>query len=207
MTEIRRVFTHVEDIFHEFGPPPAQPLRRGAAAAIIKNPFAGRFEADICAYMDELKPLGLELARRLLAALGVTPAAVQGYGKAAIVGASGELEHGALWHVPGGYAMREVLGWQGDTKPNPGPGQQGSALAIVPSTKKVGPPGAQIDVPLTHINASYVRSHLDAIEVRVPGAPAADELAFILAMSTGARVHERLGGLRVEQIDRWDGQR
>ena len=207
MTEIRRVFTHVEDIFHEFGPPPAQPLRRGAAAAIIKNPFAGRFEADISAYMDELKPLGLELARRLLAALGVTPAAVQGYGKAAIVGASGELEHGALWHVPGGYAMREILGWQGDTNPNPAPGQQGNALAIVPSTKKVGPPGAQIDVPLTHINASYVRSHLDAIEVRVPGAPAADELAFILAMSTGARVHERLGGLRVEQIDRWDGQR
>jgi hypothetical protein len=207
MTEIRRVFTHVEDIFHEFGPPPAQPLRRGAAVAVIKNPLAGRFEADISAYMDELKPLGLELARRLLAALGVASAAVQGYGKAAIVGASGELEHGALWHVPGGYAMREVLGWQGDTNPNPAPGQQGNALAIVPSTKKVGPPGAQIDVPLTHINASYVRSHLDAIEVRVPGAPAADELAFILAMSTGARVHERLGGLRVEQIDRWDGQR
>lgn len=207
MTEIRRVFTHVEDIFHEFGPPPAQPLRRGAAVAVIRNPFAGRFEADLAAYMDELKPLGLELARRLLAALRVTPAAVQGYGKAAIVGASGELEHGALWHAPGGYAMREVLGWQGDTKPNSAPGQQGNALAIVPSTKKVGPPGAQIDVPLTHINASYVRSHLDAIEVRVPGAPAADELAFILAMSTGARVHERLGGLRVEQIDRWDGQR
>ena len=207
MTQIRRVFTHVEDIFHEFGPPPAQPLRRGAAVAVIRNPFAGRFEADLAAYMDELKPLGLELARRLLAALRVTPAAVQGYGKAAVVGASGELEHGALWHAPGGYAMREVLGWHGDTKPNSAPGQQGNALAIVPSTKKVGPPGAQIDVPLTHINASYVRSHLDAIEVRVPGAPAADELAFILAMSTGARVHERLGGLRIEQIDRWDGQR
>ena len=207
MTEIQRVCTHVEDIFHEFGPPPAQPLRRGAAVAVIRNPFAGRFEADISGSMDELKPLGLELARRLLAALRVTPAAIQGYGKAAIVGASGELEHGALWHVPGGYAMREVLGWQGDTKPNTAPGQHGNALAIVPSTKKVGPPGAQIDVPLTHINASYVRSHLDAIEVRVPGAPAADELAFILAMSTGARVHERLGGLRVEQIDRWDGQR
>src|ERR1700680_2834296 len=207
MTEIRRVFTHVEGIFHEFGPPPAQPLRRGAAIAVIQNPFAGRFEADLSAYMDELKPLGLELARRLLAALRVPPAAVQGYGKAAIVGASGELEHGALWHVPGGYAMREVLGWQGDTKANPAQDQHGNALAIVPSTKKVGPPGAQIDVPLTHINASYVRSHLDAIGVRVPGAPAADELAFILAMSTGARIHERLGGLRVEQIDCWDGQR
>ena len=207
MTEVRRMFTHVEGIFHEFGPPRAQPLLRGAAVAVIQNPFAGRFEANLSAYMDELKPLGLELARRLLVALGVTPAAIQGYGKAAIVGASGELEHGALWHAPGGYAMREVLGWQGDPKPNAAPGQQGNALAIVPSTKKVGPPGAQIDVPLTHINASYVRSHLDAIEVRVPGAPAADELAFILAMSTGARVHERLGGLRVEQIDRWDGQR
>ena len=207
MTEIRRVFTHVEEIFHEFGPPPAQPLRRGAAVAVIRNPFAGRFEANLAAYMDELKPLGLELARQLLAALRITPAEVQGYGKAAIVGAAGELEHGALWHVPGGYAMREVLGWQGDAQPKPASGQQGNALAIVPSTKKVGPPGAQIDVPLTHINASYVRSHLDAIEVRVPGAPAADELAFILAMSTGARIHARLGGLRVEQIDRWDGQR
>jgi Amino acid synthesis len=205
MTEIRRVLTHVEDIFHEFGPPPAQPLRRGAAIAVIGNPFAGRFEANISPFMDELKPVGLELARRLLAALGVAAAAVQGYGKAAIVGAAGELEHGALWHVPGGYAMREVLGWQGDSQP--ASGQQGNALAIVPSTKKVGPPGVPIDVPLTHINASYVRSHLDAIEVRVPGAPAADELAFILAMSTGARVHERLGGLRVEQIQRWDGQR
>jgi hypothetical protein len=182
-------------------------LRRGAAIAVIRNPFAGRFEANISSDMDELKPLGLELAHRLLAALRVTPAAIQGYGKAAIVGAAGELEHGALWHVPGGYAMREVLGWQGDTPPSPASGQQGNALAIVPSTKKVGPPGAPIDVPLTHINASYVRSHLDAIEVRVPGAPAADELAFILAMSTGPRIHQRLGGLRVEQIDRWDGQR
>jgi Amino acid synthesis len=207
MTGIRRVFTHVEDIFHEFGPPPPKPLRRGVAVAVIKNPFASRFEPDVSTFMDALKPLGLELARRLLAALRVAPPAVQGYGKAAIVGASGELEHGALWHVPGGYAMREILGWQGDANPHPGPGQHGNALAIVPSTKKVGPPGAQIDVPLTHINASYVRSHLDAIEVRVPGAPAADELAFILAMSTGGRIHERLGGLRVEQIDCWDGQR
>ncbi len=207
MTEIRRVFTHVEDIFHEFGPPPPKPLRRGVAVAVIKNPFAARFEPDISTFMDALKPLGLDLARRLLAALGVSAPAVQGYGKAAIVGASGELEHGALWHVPGGYAMREVLGWQGDAKSHSGPGQHGNALAIVPSTKKVGPPGAQIDVPLTHINASYVRSHLDAIEVRLPGAPAADELAFILAMSTGSRIHERLGGLRVEQIDCWDGQR
>ncbi len=83
----------------------------------------------------------------------------------------------------------------------------GNARAIVPSTKKVAPPGAAVDVPLTHINASYVRDHLDAIEVRVPGAPAADELVLILAMSTGPRIHARLGGLRVDQIERWDGQR
>jgi hypothetical protein len=182
-------------------------LRRAAGVAIISNPFAGRFEPDIAPFMDELKPLGLELARRLLATLGISGREVQGYGKGAIVGASGELEHGALWHVPGGYGMRELLGWKDGAAGNPVGSQRGNALAIVSSTKKVGAPGTQIDIPLTHLNASYVRSHLDAIEVRVPGAPRADELAFILAMSAGPRVHARLGGLRVEDIERWDGQR
>jgi hypothetical protein len=220
MIEIRRLFTHVEDIVHDFGPPPRKPLRRGAAVAILRNPFAGRFEPDLLPFMEELKVVGLELAQRLLAALGVDADAIEGYGKAAIVGAAGELEHGALWHVPGGYAMREMLGWQAERTASGGTqgggrtqsggrnaGRPGNALAIVPSTKKVGPPGATIDVPLTHINASYVRSHLDAIELRVPGAPRADEVAYILAMSTGPRIHARLGGLTVEQIERWDGQR
>jgi len=207
MIELRRVLTHVESVFHEFGPSPAKPLRRAAVIAIITNPFAGRFEPQIAPFMDDLKPLGLELAKRLVAALEVTVAEVQGYGKAAIVGAGGESEHGALWHVPGGYGMREVLGWHAGQQANSGQGQRGNGLAIVPSTNKVGAPGAQIDVPLTHINASYVRSHLDAMEVRVPGAPCADEIAFILAMSAGPRIHERLGGLRAEQISRWDGQR
>jgi hypothetical protein len=209
MIEVRRVFTHVEDIFHEFGPPPATPLRRGAAAAVITNRFAGRYVEDIAPFMEELKPLGLQLARRLLAALERAPQAITGYGKAAIVGAAGELEHGALWHAPGGYGMRELLGWKeagADAVVEAGV-QPGNALAIVSSTKKVGGPGTAIDVPLTHLNASYVRSHLDAIEVRVPGAPAADEVVYILAMSCGPRVHERLGGLRVEQIERWDGQK
>ncbi len=217
--ELRRVMTHVEDVFHEFGPAPPVPLRRGAAMAVIRNPFAGRFESDIAPFMDELKPLGLELAQRLLAALAATPGQIMGYGKAAIVGAAGELEHGALWHVPGGYGMREALGWQDAAASGAEPGgagatggagangQPGNALAIVPSTKKVGAPGATIDVPITHVNASYVRSHLDAIEVRVPGAPAADEVVYILVMSLGTRIHARLGGLRVEQIERWDGQR
>lgn len=209
MIEIRRIFSHVEEIFHEFGPLPATPLRRGAAAAVIKNAFAGRYVENIAPFMEELKPLGLELAQCLLAALKRPPIAIQGYGKAAIVGAAGELEHGALWHAPGGYGMREILGWkEGDGAAHAAAhAQTGNALAIVSSTKKVGGPGTAIDVPLTHLNASYVRSHLDAIEVRVPGAPAADEVVYILAMSCGPRVHERLGGLRVEQIERWDGQK
>ena len=216
MIEIRRVFTQVEDIFHEFGPPPAQPLRRGAIVAVLRNPFAGRYEPDILPMMDALSPVGVDMARELLRAMDVPVERIEGYGKGAIVGAAGELEHGALWHVPGGYAMRELLGWKGGAAAyragqgaqHPGAsGQPGNALAIVPSTKKVGPPGAALDVPLTHINASYVRSHFDAMEVRVPGAPLADEIALVLAMSCGARVHARVGGLKASEIAKWDGQR
>src|SRR5690606_39137114 len=125
----------VEEIFHEGGPPAQLPLKRGAAAAVIANPFAGRYVEEIAGFMEDLKPLGLELARRLVDSLGGDPRAVEGYGKGAIVGAAGELEHGALWHVPGGYAMREFLG---------------GAKAIVPSAKKVGGLGARLDVPITH---------------------------------------------------------
>ncbi len=203
MIELRRFVTHVEEIFHEFGPPPPRPLRRGAAMAVIRNPFAGRYVPDIAPFMEELKPLGLDLARRLLGALGRTAHEVTGYGKAAVVGAAGELEHGALWHVPGGYGMREALGWREAAAGT----EAGNALAIVPSTKKVGGPGTAIDVPLTHLNASYVRSHLDAMEVRVSGAPAADEVVYIQVMSLGPRIHERLGGLRAHEITRWDGQK
>jgi hypothetical protein len=220
MIELRRTFLHLEEVFHEFGPASGSPLRRGGVVAVIRNPFAGRYVQAIAPYMEELKPLGLSLARRLISALSGAPGGIQGYGKAAIVGAGGELEHGALWHVPGGYGMREALGWKDEAGAGGGSGgsdgdrsggssgaQTGNALAIVPSTKKVGAPGATIDVPLTHLNASHVRSHLDAIEIRVPGAPAADEIAYILVMSCGPRIHERLGGLRVDQITRWDGQK
>lgn len=213
MIEIRRIFTQVEQIHHEFGPVAATPLLRGAIAVVLTNPFAGRYVPDILPMMDALQPVGIDMAQRLRSAMNVPVERIEGYGKGAIVGAAGEIEHGALWHVPGGYAMRELLGWRGDAKAYAKgqgelkTGQPGNALAIVPSTKKVAGPGAALDVPLTHINASYVRSHFDAIEVRVPGAPKSDEIVFILAMSTGPRVHARVGGLAASAISLWDGLR
>jgi hypothetical protein len=210
MIQIRRILTQVEDIFHEGGTPAAEPLRRGAIGAVMHNPYAGRYVEDILPLMDALAPLGLKLAHQLLAAMQVGPERIQGYGKGAIVGEAGELEHGALWHVPGGYAMRELLGWKGDAaayKAGQGSGQSGNALAIVPSTKKVGGPGATLDIPLTHINASYVRSHFDALEFRVPDAPRSHEMLVVLAMSTGSRIHARVGGLKAADIAKWDGQR
>lgn len=189
---VRKYAVVVEEIFHEGGPVAATPLRRGAALAVIANPFAGRYVADIEGFMDDLKPLGLTLAQRLLDALGGDPKAIQGYGKGAIVGAAGELEHGALWHVPGGYAMREILG---------------DAKAIVPSTKKVGGPGTRLDIPVTHVNASYVRSHFDAFEVGIADAPKADEMLLALVMTTGSRIHARVGGLKAGEIKGEDGLR
>jgi hypothetical protein len=213
MIEIRRVLTHVEDIHHEFGPRPDAALRRGAIAIVVTNPYAGRYEPEILPMMDALTPVGIDMAHRLRDAMDVPIDRIESYGKGAIIGSAGELEHGALWHVPGGYAMRELLGWKGDRAAYAGgradvpTGQPGNALAIVPATKKVGGPGTRLDVPLTHINASYVRSHFDAIEVGVPGAPAADELVFVLAMATGARIHQRVGGLKAADIAQWNGLR
>lgn len=189
---LRKVMTLVEDIHHEFGPVPDQSLRRCAAIAVIKNPFSGGYRPEISGFMDDLKPLGLRMAQKGFAALGCDKTRVAGYGKGAIVGLDGELEHGALWHVPGGYAMRKLLG---------------DAAAIVPSTKKVGAMGARLDVPITHINASYVRSHFDAMEIGLNDAPRADELALILVMTTGARIHARVGGLAAEDIVGKDGLR
>jgi len=107
---LRKKLIAVEEIFHEGGPVSRVPLRRAAALAVIHNPFAGVYVEEIAEFMDDLKPLGLDLANSLVSALGGNIKSVEGYGKGAIVGSSGELEHGALWHVPGGYAMREVLG-------------------------------------------------------------------------------------------------
>lgn len=188
---IRKLSLSVEEIFHEGGKPQSTPLLKAAAIAVIQNPFAGRYEQNIEPFMDDLKPLGLQLANKLVDALGGVDK-VQGYGKGAIVGANGELEHGALWHVPGGYAMREVLG---------------DAMAIVPSTKKLGSPGTRLDIPVTHINASYVRSHFDAMEVGLNDGPKADELLLALVMTSGSRIHARVGGLHADAIKGQDGLR
>lgn len=187
--EIRKQVLVVEEIYHEGGPVADTPHLRGACFAVVKNPFAGRYEPDIQGFMDDLRPMGLQLGQRLAEALGGADR-IEGYGKASLVGSAGELEHGALWHAPGGYAMREVL--------------QGTK-AIVPSAKKVGGTGARIDVPVTHINASYVRSHFDSIEVGLNDAPRADEMLLALVMTTGPRVHSRSGGLEAADIKGEDG--
>lgn len=188
---VRKCVLNVEDVWHDGGPRSVQPLRRGSIAAVLHNPYAGRFVADIQPMMEALKPLGRAMAQRLIDSLGGA-AAIQAYGKGALIGLGGELEHGALWHVPGGYGMRELL--------------EGSH-AIVPSTTKVGAAGAGIDIPIHHRVAAYVRSHFDSVEVRIADAPREHEMLLVLAMTTGPRPHERVGGLRVDQISKFDGQR
>ena len=187
---LRRLTIQIEEIHHESGPL-AIPRLRAAVIAVVKNPFSAKFEPDLEPAMEDLKPLGLMMTDRLILALGGRDG-IDGYGKGAMVGAGGESEHGALWHVPGGYAMRERLG---------------ESRAIVPSAMKVAAMGASLDVPLGHINAAYVRSHFDAITVTMHDAPRADEIVFVLAMAKGPRIHSRMGGLEVWQVTGEDGLR
>lgn len=189
---VRKIQVTVEDIFHDGGALVDTRHQKAAALAVIENPFAGRYEPDIMPFMEDLKPLGLELSERLIAVLGGDPDIIDGYGKGGIVGSNGELEHVALWHVPGGYAMRERLG---DEK------------AIVPSAKKMGGPGTRLDVPITHTKASYVRSHFDAMEVGLSDGPRPNELLYVIVMTIGGRVHQRVGGLKVSEIKGEDGLR
>ena len=183
--------TSLEEIFHEGGHVADTPVRRASVLAIIDNPFAGRYVENIQPFMEDLKPLGLEMAGQLITLLGGADQ-IEGYGKGSLIGEAGELEHGALWHAPGGYSMRQLLG---------------TANAIVPSSKKVGGVGARLDVPITHINAAYVRSHFDSMEVGCNDAPRAAELAFALVMTTGPRIHSRSGGLEAWDIEGKDGLR
>lgn len=189
---VRKIAIGLEEVRHDGGPELPEPILKGWVGAVVANPYAGRFVTDITPMMEALKPLGVECSQRLLAALGGDAARIESYGKGAIVGASGEIEHSALWHVPGGYAMREVLG---------------SALALVPSAVKMGPMGAAIDLPLHHKDACYVRSHFDAMTAVIADAPRAGEIVFFLTMTTGGRPHARVGGLQVSQISKHDGLR
>ena len=188
---VRKMQLILEEVRHDGGPAPDSPRLLGAVLACVKNPFAGRYEPELQPAMEDLKSLGREMSERLIAGLGGKEA-VDGYGKGAIVGEEGELEHGALWHVPGGYAMRGLLG---------------QSNAIVPSCMKRGGIGTSLDVPLGHINAAYVRSHFDGIEVRLADGPKADEIVFALAMSKGGRVHSRMGGLEAWDAKGEDGLR
>lgn len=188
---LRKLSVLTEEIHHDGGPDAVAPRARAAVLALVSNPFAGRYEADLQPVMEDLKPLGLMMSERLIAALGGRDG-IDGYGKGAIVGAKGEAEHGALWHVPGGYAMRALLG---------------ESRAIVPSAMKVGAMGSTLDVPLGHINAAYVRSHFDAMTISAPDGPRDDEILLVLAMSKGGRVHSRMGGLELHQVKGEDGLR
>lgn len=188
---VRKMQLIIEEVRHDGGPTPESPRKLGAILACVSNPFAGRYEPDLQPAMEDLKPLGAEMSERLIAALG-GKGEIDGYGKGAIVGENGELEHGALWHVPGGYAMRGLLG---------------QSNAIVPSCMKRGGVGSRLDIPLGHINAAYVRSHFDGIEVGLPDGPRADEIVFGLAMSCGGRVQSRMGGLEAWDVKGEDGLR
>jgi hypothetical protein len=188
---IRKMQLIVEEVRHDGGPPPDVPRKLGAIIACVSNPFAGRYEPDLQPAMDDLKPLGHEMSLKLIEALGGKEH-IDGYGKGAIVGENGELEHAALWHVPGGYAMRGLLG---------------ESNAIVPSCMKRGGVGSRLDIPLGHINAAYVRGHFDGIEVGFPDGPKADEIVFALAMSCGSRIHSRMGGLELKDVKGQDGLR
>ena len=190
LIEIRKRSLSIETIYHEGGPPAATPLRLAAACAVVHNPYAGRYEPDLMPFMAELRSLGTLLATELVEVLGRDN--IEVYSKAAIVGVNGELEHGAVWHEAGGWAMRGILG---------------EPKAIVPSAKAVAATGYRLMVPLHYIHAAYVRSHYNSMEVGIQDAPRPNEILFALVMGTGGRVHARLGGLTKEQVAVHDGQR
>jgi hypothetical protein len=187
---IRKRSLSIETIYHEGGPPVDVPLKLAAACAVIRNPYAGRYEPDLLPFMAELRSLGTLLAQELVDTLGRDQ--VEVYSKAAIVGVNGEMEHGAVWHEAGGWAMRAVLG---------------EPKAMVPAAKAVAATGYRLMVPLHHIHASYVRSHYNSMEIGIQDAPRPDEILFALVMGTGGRVHARLGGLSQDKIAAHDGQR
>ncbi|MDH3673765.1 MAG: amino acid synthesis family protein [Gammaproteobacteria bacterium] len=192
-TRIRKLVTIVEETRIEIGKDIDPPTRRSAALAVIENPYADRYQVDLEDLMRIGEELGSLLGERAVRALGIEAAAVESYGKAAIVGESGELEHAAaILHPRLGKPLRKAV-------------QKGAAL--VPSSKKMGGPGTQIDVPLGHKDAAFVRSHFDAMEVRVSDAPRRNEIVVAVAVTDSGRPLARVGGLTTDEVIGEDGLR
>lgn len=191
--EIRKLVTIVEEYRSEAGKAVNPPTRRAAALAVIKNPFAGRYVEDLSELVETGDQLGKVLGEKAVEALGVAPAAVEGYGKGAIVGAQGELEHAAaILHPKLGTPFRAAVG---------------GGKAIIPSAKKMGTPGTELDVPTHYKDAAFVRTHFDAMPVRVQDAPRGDEIVVALVVTSAGRPLPRVGGLTAAEAKKEDGLR
>jgi len=189
--KIRKIITTVEDTHIEIGKAINPPTRRAAAIAVIENPFAGKYQEDLEELMEIGATLGGLLGQKCVDALGIAPEQAQSYGKAALVGANGELEHAAaILHPRMGKPLRTTV-------------EKGAAL--VPSSKKIGPMGHPLDIPLGHKDAAYVRSHFDGMEVRVNDAPRANEIMVAIAVTDSGRPLPRVGGLEIQDIKGNDG--
>ena len=191
--KIRKIVTIVEETLVEGGKAVSPPTRRAAALAVIENPYAGRYVEDLSPLYEIGDQLGELLSQRAVAALGIPGPSVESFGKAAAVGAEGELEHAAaLLHPKIGAPFRRALG---------------KGAALIPSAKKRAAPGATFDIPLGHKDAAYVRSHFDGMEVHVSDAPRENEVVVALAVTDSGRPHARVGGLRKNEIKGEDGLR
>ena len=191
--KIRKLLVQVDETRIEMGQDINPPTRRAVAMAVIENPYAGRYEQNLDALIAIGEELGALLGEKCVAALGINPAEAESYGKAAIVGEAGELEHAAaILHPKLGAPLRKAV-------------EKGAAL--VPSSKKRGGLGTAIDVPLGHKDAAFVRSHFDAIEARVSDAPRANEIVVAVAVTDSGRPLPRIGGLQVSEIKGEDGLR
>jgi hypothetical protein len=191
--EVRRYLTIVEEIWEEGGRKLDPPGKRAAAVAVIKNPYAGLTIEDLTPLIDIGEQLGGILGKMAVDALGIKPEAAENYGKAAIVGEAGEREHAAaILHPKLGTPFRNAVG---------------GGKSLIPSAKKVGGMGTEIDVPLNYKDAAFVRSHFDAMTVRVPDAPKADEIVVALVVTNCGRPHPRIGGLKMAEAKKEDGLR
>lgn len=191
--KIRKIVTIVEDTHLEIGQTIDPPTRRAAAVAVIENPFSGRYQEDLEDLMAIGEELGGLLGERCVKALGITPDKAESYGKAAMVGENGELEHAAaILHPRLGKPLRATV-------------EKGAAL--VPSSKKMGTMGNPLDVPLGHKDAAYVRSHFDGMEVRINDAPRANEIMVAIAVTDSGRPLPRVGGLEAADAQGKDGLR